>query len=133
MKYLNNVIEADQGKRKRLIQPTLSFQSLKNAYATLKGFEVMRVLKKRPARAFQIQDGMLGEVRLVERVFGLGPMRWLKPLNTSGPCAIPLRLHLPENRTITLHPLRQIFCNSANLCSSPCLLRPPRMLDICIA
>ncbi len=72
-KYLNNVIEADHGKRKRLIQPTLGFQSLKTAYATLKGFEVMRVLKKRQARIFQIQDGIRGEVRLVERAFDLGP------------------------------------------------------------
>ncbi|WP_441302621.1 hypothetical protein [Chitinimonas sp. BJB300] len=50
----------------------MGFKSLKTAYATLKGFEVMRALKKRQARAFQIQDGIRGEVRLVERAFGLG-------------------------------------------------------------
>lgn len=72
IKYLNNVIEADHGKLKRLIKPTLGFKSLKTAYATLKGFEVMRALKKQQARAFQIQDGIRGEVRLVERAFGLG-------------------------------------------------------------
>jgi len=33
----------------------------------------MRVLKKRQVRAFQIPDGIRGEVRLVERAFGLGP------------------------------------------------------------
>ncbi len=73
VKYLSNVIEADHGKLKRLIKPTLGFQSLKTAYATLKGFEVMQALKKRQARIFQIQDGIRGEVRLVERAFGLGP------------------------------------------------------------
>jgi len=43
---LNNLIETDHDKLKRQIKPTLSFQALKSAYATLKGFEVMRALKK---------------------------------------------------------------------------------------
>ena len=46
IKYLNNVIEADHGKLKRLRKPTLCFKSRKTAYATIKGFEVMRALKK---------------------------------------------------------------------------------------
>jgi transposase, IS6 family len=46
-KYLNNIIEADHGKLKRLIKPTLGFKSMKTAYATLKGFEVMRMFRKR--------------------------------------------------------------------------------------
>jgi transposase, IS6 family len=46
VKYLNNVVEADHGKLKRLIKPTLGFKSMKTAYATLKGFEVMHALKK---------------------------------------------------------------------------------------
>lgn len=37
---LNNVVETDHGKLKRLIKPTLGFKSMKPAYATLKGFEV---------------------------------------------------------------------------------------------
>ena len=40
---LNNRLEGDHGKLKRLIQPTLGFQSMKTAYATIKGFEVMRM------------------------------------------------------------------------------------------
>ena len=46
MKYLNNRLECDHGKLKRLIRPTLGFQSMKTAYATIKGFEVMRMFKK---------------------------------------------------------------------------------------
>ena len=34
VKYLNNVVEADHGKLKRLIKPTLGFKSMKTAYAT---------------------------------------------------------------------------------------------------
>ncbi len=46
VKYLNNIIESDHGKLKRLIKPTLGFKSMKTAYATLKGFEIMLMFKK---------------------------------------------------------------------------------------
>ena len=46
VKYLNNIIESDHGKLKRLIKPTLGFKTMKSAYATIKGFEVMRMFKK---------------------------------------------------------------------------------------
>ena len=46
IKYLNNRLESDHGKLKRLIKPTLGFKSMKTAYATIKGFEVMRMFKK---------------------------------------------------------------------------------------
>ncbi len=71
VKYLNNVIEADHGKLKQLIKPVRGFKSLKTAYATIKGFEVMRALKKGQAELFQFQEGIMGEVRLIERQFGV--------------------------------------------------------------
>ena len=70
---LNNVVEADHGKPERLIKPTLGFKSMKTACATIKGFEVMHTLRKKQAKAFQLQPGIRGEVRLVERAFGIGP------------------------------------------------------------
>ena len=66
VKYLNNVVEADHGKLKQLIRPVCG-------YATIKGFEVMHALYKGQARAFCLQPRIRGEVRLVERAFGLGP------------------------------------------------------------
>ena len=72
IKYLNNIIEADHGKLKRLIKPTLGFKSMKTAYATIKGFEVMRALKKGQAKAWNISGGIIGEVRQIERAFGVG-------------------------------------------------------------
>jgi transposase-like protein len=42
-----NIIESDYGKLKRLIKPKLGFKSMKTAYATIKGFEIMRMFKKR--------------------------------------------------------------------------------------
>ena len=37
------------------------------------GFEVMRALRKGQAGIFALQDGIVGEARIVERAFGLGP------------------------------------------------------------
>ena len=46
IKYRNNRLESDHGKLKRLIHPVRGFQSMKTAYATIQGFEVMRMFKK---------------------------------------------------------------------------------------
>ena len=68
IKYRNNVIECDHGKLKRIISAKLGFKSMKTAYATIKGIEVMRALRKGQASAFYYGDP-LGEMRLVSRVF----------------------------------------------------------------
>ena len=54
VKYLNNIIEADHGKLKQLIRPVRGFKSMKTAYATIKGFEVMRALRKGQAAIFNL-------------------------------------------------------------------------------
>ena len=56
IKYRNNVIECDHGKLKRIINATLGFKSMKTAYATIKGIEVMRALRKGQASAFYYGD-----------------------------------------------------------------------------
>ena len=71
-KDLNNVIEADHGKLKQLIRPVRGFKTLKTAYATIKGGEVMRARRKAQARAFNVTGDICGEARIVERAFGLG-------------------------------------------------------------
>jgi len=68
---LNNIVEADHGKLKRLIKPTLGFKSMKTAYATLKGFEVMHALRKGQANLWFYGQGIKGEIRLIERNFGI--------------------------------------------------------------
>jgi len=74
VKYLNNVVEADHGKLKQLIRPVRGFKTLKTAYATIKGFEVMRALRKGKgqAHAFNITRDICGEAPIVERALGLG-------------------------------------------------------------
>jgi transposase, IS6 family len=72
VKYLNNIIEADHPKLKQLIRPVRGFKTLKTAYATIKGFEVMRALRKGQASAFNLTRDIRGEARIVERAFRLG-------------------------------------------------------------
>lgn len=71
VKYLNNIIEADHGKLKRLINPVRGFKSLKTAYATIKGFEVMQAFKKGQMSCFQYEKDLKREIRLVERQFNI--------------------------------------------------------------
>jgi hypothetical protein len=46
---------------------------MKTALATLEGFEVGRALKKGQPALWQYRNGITGELRVVERAFGLGP------------------------------------------------------------
>ncbi len=71
VKYLNNIVEADHGKLKMLINPVRGFKSMKTAYATIKGFEVMRIFKKGKMDIWKRGDGLAGEIRLIERQFGI--------------------------------------------------------------
>jgi transposase-like protein len=68
-KYLNNVIEADHGALKRVIHPTRGFQRMRTASATLRGFEVMRMIRR--GHCILLQPGVTGEIRLVNQLFGL--------------------------------------------------------------
>ena len=72
VKYLNNVVEADHGKLKQSIRPVRGFKTLKTAYATIRGFEVMRALRKGQAAIFNLTQDIHGEARIVKRAFGIG-------------------------------------------------------------
>jgi transposase, IS6 family len=67
-KYLNNIIEADHGALKRVIRPTRGFQRIKTARPILKGFEVMRMIRR--GHCGLAQRGVTGEIRLVHQLFG---------------------------------------------------------------
>ena len=71
VKYLNNIVESDHGKLKCLIKPTLGFKSMKTAFATIKGFEVMRMFKKGQMNAWVADQGITGEIRLINTQFGI--------------------------------------------------------------
>lgn len=44
---------------------------MKTAYATLKGFKVMQMFRKGQLHAWHHEQGLTGEIRLVERQFGV--------------------------------------------------------------
>jgi IS6 family transposase len=69
VKYLNNRLEADHGPIKRLCRATLGFKSTRSAYATIKGFEVMRMIRKR--QCICLEPGATGEVRFVAKLLGV--------------------------------------------------------------
>jgi len=53
----------------RLINPTRSFKTLPTASATIKGFEVMRIIRK--GQCLLLEPGPTEEVRFVNRLFRL--------------------------------------------------------------
>ena len=46
VKYLNNILEGDHGRLKRILGPKGAFKNRTSAYRTLKGMEVMHSLRK---------------------------------------------------------------------------------------
>jgi transposase-like protein len=68
-KFPNNIIEADHGAHKHVIRPTRGFQRMKTASATIKGFEVMRMIRR--GHCIQRERRALSEFRLVNQLFGL--------------------------------------------------------------
>jgi len=44
---------------------------MKTAYATIKGFEVMRMFRKGQMNAWINDQGLIGEILLIERQFGI--------------------------------------------------------------
>lgn len=69
-------VAVDHGKLKQLIRPVRGFKTLKMAYATINGFEVMRALRQGQASAFNLTRDIRGEARIVERALGLGASLW---------------------------------------------------------
>jgi transposase, IS6 family len=66
-KYLNNIIEADHGALKRVIRPTRGFQTMKTASATIKGFEVMRMIRR--GHCLMCKPHVKDEVRFINKLF----------------------------------------------------------------
>ena len=132
VKYLNNIVEADHGKLKQLIRPVRGFKSMKTAYATIKGFEVMRALRKGQAAIFNLTRDILDEARLVERAFGLragrgcpagrGAARSRVSANTTSRRSItPQREFATEPYEFGLASFHQETTGSDRCTASPCV------------
>jgi transposase-like protein len=65
-KYLNNIIEADHGGIKRVTRPTRGFQRMQTAYAPIKGFEIMRMIRRR--HCILCEPKVSGEIRFINKL-----------------------------------------------------------------
>jgi transposase, IS6 family len=68
-KYLNNIMEADHGALKRVIRPTRGFPTRKTAAATMKGFEVMPMIRR--GHCLTCKPHVKDEVRFVNKLFDI--------------------------------------------------------------
>jgi len=66
-RYLNYIIEADHGALKQVIRPTRGFQTMKTASATIKGLEVMRMIRR--GHCLTCKPRVQDEVRLINKLF----------------------------------------------------------------
>jgi transposase-like protein len=68
-KYLNNIVEQDHRRIKRLVRPGLGFASFRTARRTLAGYEVMAMVRKGQVSAVPAND-MGAQNAFVAALFG---------------------------------------------------------------
>ena len=69
IKYLNNIVEQDHRSIKRIVRPMLGFQSFHTAIKTLKGIEIMHMIKK--GQVDTLNQCILNEVNFINQLFGI--------------------------------------------------------------
>jgi transposase, IS6 family len=69
IKYLNNIVEQDHRSIKRIVRPMLGFQSFHTAIKTLKGIEIMHMIKK--GQVETLNRCVLAEVNFINQLFGI--------------------------------------------------------------
>jgi len=67
IKYLNNIVEQDHRSIKRIIRPMLGFQSFCTAIMTLKGIEIMHMIRK--GQIDTLNRCVLDEVNFINKLF----------------------------------------------------------------
>jgi len=69
-KYLNNIIEQDHRFIKRRVKPGLGFWSFQTAWRTLRGYEVMNMIRKGQLHGAPKGD-IVSQNRTIAQAFGL--------------------------------------------------------------
>jgi transposase, IS6 family len=69
-KYLNNIVEQDHRRIKRLVRPGLGFGSFRTARRTLAGVEAMAMIRKRQVRNINGSD-IRGQATFIAGLFGI--------------------------------------------------------------
>lgn len=69
-KYLNNIVEQDHRFIKRLVKPEMGFGSFNTAMRTLKGYEIMNMMRK--GQIEKVEKGAVRErVKFIAEIFGV--------------------------------------------------------------
>jgi transposase, IS6 family len=69
IKYLNNMVEQDHRSIKWIVRPMLGFQSFHTAIKTLKGIEIMHMIKK--GQFDTLNQSVSAEVNFINQLFGI--------------------------------------------------------------
>ena len=67
---MNNIVEQDHRRIKRLVRPGLGFGSLRTARRTLAGYEAMTMIRKGQVRDVGGRD-MRGQAAFIAGLFGI--------------------------------------------------------------
>jgi len=67
IKYLNNIVEQDHRSIKRIVRPMLGFQSFHTTIKTLKGIEIMHMIKK--GQVETLNRCVRAEVNFINQLF----------------------------------------------------------------
>jgi len=70
IKYLNNLIEQDHRRIKRLVKPGLGFGFFHTARRTLKGYEAMAMIRKEQIQNVD-RDNVTGQISFIHQIFGI--------------------------------------------------------------
>jgi transposase-like protein len=69
-KYLNNIVEQDHRGIKRLVKPGMGFGSFNTARRTIRGYEIMNILRKGQVK--KVEKGAVKErVKFIAEIFGV--------------------------------------------------------------
>ena len=69
-KYLNNIVEQDHRGIKRLVKPGMGFGSFNTARRTIKGYEIMNVMRK--GQIENVKKGAITKrVKFTNQIFGV--------------------------------------------------------------
>lgn len=69
-KYINNIVEQDHRALKRLVKPGMGFGSFNTARRTIKGYEIMNMLRKGQVK--KVERGAVKErVKFIAKIFGV--------------------------------------------------------------
>jgi IS6 family transposase len=69
-KYLNNRIEQDHRNIKRIVKPMMGFQSFNTVRRTLRGIEVMAMIRKGQVKGISRGDSV-SQARFINEIFGV--------------------------------------------------------------